>query len=141
MKIETKVHLMTYTDSYWTLLPVVVEELILQYKDSQELIEWRESVTSRELCEQIVKYGVLREKWALGFIQCRPARCQSYSRLYSQSYSVDPCKKCMRIYGFYWDKMCVKRKCLLASDLDMAIANCNYRKVVFANIWASFPRE
>ena len=128
MELETKLRLMKHTDSYWTLLPVLVEELILAYKNSQELIEWRESVASRELCEQIVKYGVLREKWSLGFIQCRPVRCRPVR-----------CDKCMRISGFYWDRMCVKRKCFLAFNLDLAIANCNYRKVLYTRIWASFP--
>ena len=132
MEVETKLRLMKYTDSYWTLLPVIVEDLILAYRNSQELIEWRESVASRELCKQIVKYGELREKWSIGFIQCRPVRCQFHVR-------VEPCNKCMRIYGFYWDRMCVKRKCFLAFNLDLAIANCNYRKVLYTRIRASFP--
>ena len=131
MEVETKLRLMKYTDSYWTLLPVIVEDLILAYRNSQELIEWRESVASRELCKQIVKYGVLREKWTLGFIQCLPLRRCACTTKDSD--------KCMRIYGFYWDRMCVKRKCFLAFNLDMAIANCNYRKVLFTRIRASFP--
>ena len=126
MEVET-----SSSHSYWTLLPVLVKELIVQYKTSQELIEWRESVASRELCEQIVKYGVLREKWSLGFIQCLPLR-----RCACTTKEGD---KCMRIYGFYWDTESVKRKCFLAFNLDMAIANCNYRKVLFTRIWASFP--
>ena len=131
MDVKTKLMLLNHTDSYWTLLPVIVEDLILAYRNSQELIEWRESVASRELCKQIVKYGVLREKWTLGFIQCLPLRRCACTTKDSD--------KCMRIYGFYWDGMCVKRKCFLAFDLDMAIANCNYRKVLYTRIRASFP--
>ena len=134
MHLETKLHLMKYTDSYWTLLPVIVKELILQYKTSQELIEWRESEGNRALCVQIRKYGELREKWTLGFIQCLPLR---------RCACTEDGDKCMRIYGFYWDtkrnENIVKRKCFLAFNLDMAIANCNYRKVLYTRIWASFP--
>ena len=131
MDVKTKLMLLNHTDSYWTLLPVIVKELILLFKTSQELIEWRESVMSLELCKQIVKYGELREKWTLGFIQCLPLRRCACTTKDSD--------KCMRIYGFYWDQMCVKRKCFLAFDLDMAIANCNYRKVLYTRIRASFP--
>ena len=35
MDVETKLMLLNHTDSYWTLFPVMVKELILQYKDSQ----------------------------------------------------------------------------------------------------------
>ena len=134
MDLETKLHLMKHTDSYWTLFPLVVKEKILEYKTSQELIEWRESEWNRALCVQIRKYGELREKWAIGFIQCLPVRC----RCCTEDERGD---KCMRIYGFYWDTMCVKRKCFLAFNLDLAIANCNYRKVLYTRIWTSFPRE
>ena len=42
MDVKTKVMLLKHTDSYWTLFPADVKEMILQYKDSQELIEHRE---------------------------------------------------------------------------------------------------
>ena len=46
MDVKTKLTLMKHTDSYWTLLPPEVKELILTYKESQERIEWRESEES-----------------------------------------------------------------------------------------------
>ena len=136
MTPETFIH----TDSYWTLLPVIVKEKILEYKNSQELIEWRESEWNCALREQIRKYAELREKWAIGFIQCLPVtrRCRYRPWISDED---ERGGKCMRIYGFYWDTMCVKRKCFLAFNLDLAIANCNYRKVLYNRIWASFPRE
>ena len=53
MNPEAKLELMKHMDSYWMLLPEEIKELILKYKESQELIEWRESKVSRDLCEQI----------------------------------------------------------------------------------------
>ena len=61
MYLETKLDLMKYTDAYWDMLPSEVKEFILEYKESQELIEWRESKTSRDLCKQIRAYARLQE--------------------------------------------------------------------------------
>ena len=41
MDVQTKLHSLKYIDSYWTLLPPEIKELILKYGESQELIEWR----------------------------------------------------------------------------------------------------
>ena len=71
MDVKTKLMLLKHTDSYWTLFPVVVKEKILQYKDSQELIEHRERRASRDLCEQIGLYAALQRKWFIGPIRCR----------------------------------------------------------------------
>ena len=57
MDIKTKLDLLKYTDSYWMLLPPEIKEMILKYKESQELIEWRESFSSRRVCLQIEAYG------------------------------------------------------------------------------------
>ena len=49
MDIKTKMMLLKYTDSYWMLLPPEMKEIILKYKESQELIAWRESFASRRM--------------------------------------------------------------------------------------------
>ena len=41
MDVQIKLHLLKYMDRYWTLLPPEIKELILKYRESQELIEWR----------------------------------------------------------------------------------------------------
>ena len=58
--LKTKLELMKHTDSYWTLLQTEIKEVILNYKERQELIEWRESEVSKALCKQIEMYGSLR---------------------------------------------------------------------------------
>ena len=50
MDHETKMELLKWTDSYWDMLPSEMKEIILKYKESQELIERRESVSNRALC-------------------------------------------------------------------------------------------
>ena len=47
MDIETKLKLLNVVESYWDLLPPEIKDLILKYKESQELIEWRESPASQ----------------------------------------------------------------------------------------------
>ena len=37
-------------NSYWDLLPPEMKEYILAFKESQELIEWRERKLNRALC-------------------------------------------------------------------------------------------
>ena len=54
------------------LLPEEIKELILKYKESEELIEWHESEMSRTLCEQIRAYEELRREWFIGLIRCIP---------------------------------------------------------------------
>ena len=60
MDNKTKVMLLKHTDSYWMLLPPEIKEIILKYKESQELIKWRESFSSRMICLQIEVNGQLR---------------------------------------------------------------------------------
>ena len=46
MDLEKKMELLNVVESYWDMLPPEIQQLILKYKESQELIEWRESYES-----------------------------------------------------------------------------------------------
>ena len=70
MNLEAKLGLMKHTDSYWTLLPPEIKEMILKYKESQELIEWRESFRNRVLRLHLEEHRRLRQKWFIGPIEC-----------------------------------------------------------------------
>ena len=72
MDLKTKMQLLRLTDSYSTLLPPEIKEMILNYKESQELIEWRENFYSLRVRHQIEAYGQLRLAWFIGPIQCKP---------------------------------------------------------------------
>ena len=74
MDNETKRMIIKHVDSNWDMLPPELQEMILKFKQSQELIEWRESPDSRELCHDIRSYGQLRQHWFIGPIQCKSYR-------------------------------------------------------------------
>ena len=102
MDNETKRMLLKHVDSYWDILPSEVKEMILKYKESQELIEWHESFYGFRVRRQIEGYGQLRRKWFIGPIQCRslrPLGCQCRPQC---SY--------MLIYGHYWDLNGARKK-------------------------------
>ena len=72
MDLEKKLELLNVVESYWDILPPEIKEMILKYKESQELIEWRESFYSLRVRRQIEDYGQLRRRWFIGPIQCKP---------------------------------------------------------------------
>ena len=81
MGIKKKLMLLKYSDSYWTLLPPEIKDMILKYKESQELIEWRERKLHFASCQEIEMYGRLRLKWFIGHVEWRcyyksACRCQ-----------------------------------------------------------------
>ena len=115
MKPETKLDLMKCTDSYWMLLPEEIKDMILKYKESQELIEWRESFVSRALCEQIRLYDKLRREWFIGPIRCRCFRTRVCGNDYTH----------MRVYGHYWDLNGVKKSVFLYYNLTIAMMRCD----------------
>jgi len=49
-----------------------MQEYVFKIRDSQALIERRESEVNHKLCEEIRQYGQLREKWGLVHIRVRP---------------------------------------------------------------------
>ena len=120
MDIEIKLKLLNIVESYWDLLPPEVKEKILNLKESQELIDWREGVLNRTLCKEIRMYRVLRERWQIGHIRCQPLYCK-------------PGELCeyMRVYGHYPDLQGVIQKTYLGISVDHAIMYVNFRRASF----------
>ena len=112
MDVKTKLMLLNHTDSYWTLL-FEVKELILQYRDSQALIEHRESVVSRKLRKQIRLYAELQRKWFIGPIRCKTVCTRVCGPLRCRSHGIVCRHECvsMRVYGHYWDLHGEKKNC------------------------------
>ena len=127
MDLKTKLDLMKHTDSYWTLLPDEIKELILNYRDRQELIEWRESEVSRAVCRQIEKHARLRAIWP-GHIECRPMRFQGAHLRTENGCNFGPFCDHMRIYGHY-DNIHddglnpVRRRAFIAFSMERAVEN------------------
>lgn len=119
MHVQTKLDLMKYTDSYWDLLPPELKELILKYKESQELIEWRERRINRRLCEQIEMYGQLRRQWILGPIRCQCKRTRVCGNVIYD----------MEVSGHYWDLNGTKQRLFLGHSLEIALLRCDSLKL------------
>ena len=107
-------------DDCWKLLPPEIKEMILMYKESQEVIEWRESASNRALCEQIRMYGQLRQKWFIG-----PVECRCY---YRHGYQCLPRCMFMMVFGHYWNLLGFKCKTFLNFGLGTAMIYCDYAK-------------
>ena len=127
MDLETKRELLKWTDSYWDLLPSEIKDLILEYKESQELIEWRESIWNRNLCRQIRMYSQLRQRWQIGHVQCQPIH---------RNIAVKCNCECMRVHGWYLDLRGRIHKTYLGTNLQQAMTNCDIRRVNYRdNEW------
>ena len=120
MDNKTKLELLNIVESYWDLLPPEVKEKILNLKESQELIDWREGVLNRTLCKEIRMYRVLRERWQIGHIRCQPLYCKPG----------ELCER-LRVYGHYPDLQGVIQKTYLGISVDHAIMYVNFRRASF----------
>ena len=117
MDLEKKLELLNAVESYWDMLPPEMKDLILKYKESQELIEWRENFHSLRLCRQIEAYGQLRLVWNIGPIQCKsriPKGCECQPRCF-----------CMKIFGHYWDLDGERKKGFLGYSFWNVIPRCD----------------
>ena len=120
MDLETKVELLKLTDSYWTLLPPEIKEIILKHKESQEVIDRCQSASNRALCKQIRLYEQLRQRWQVGHIQCRPKQCNPGVKC-----------ECMRVYGCFRDLRGRIQKCYLGVSIEHAMTYCDSRRVSY----------
>ena len=127
MDLETKRDLLKWTDSYWDMLLTEMKDLILEYKESQELIEWRESASSRALCRQIRMYELLRQRWQVGHVQCKPIHRKIGAKCNCE---------CMRVHGWYCDLSGRIHKTYLGTNFRQAMTNCDIRRVNYRdNEW------
>ena len=122
MDLETKRELLKWTDSYWDMLPREMKDLILEYKESQEFIDRRESASNRALCRQIRRYEQLRQRWQIGHVQCQPIH---------RKIGVKCNCECMRVHGWYCDLSGRIHKTYLGTNLQQAMINCDIRRVNF----------
>ena len=127
MELKTKRELLKWTDSFWDMLPREMKDLILEYKESQEFIDRRESASNRALCRQIRRYEQLRQRWQIGHVQCQPIH---------RKIGVKNNCECMRVHGWYLDLRGRIHKTYLGTNLQQAMTNCDIRRVVYRdNEW------
>ena len=117
MNLEKKMELLNIVESYWDLLPPELQQLILKYRESQKLIEWRESCFNVRLRRDIEAHGQIRMVWFIGPIQCipsRPKKCKCRPRCVF-----------MKIFGYYWNLMGEPRRSFLGYSFCHAIEGCH----------------
>ena len=108
-------------ESYWDLLPPEIKEYILAFKESQELIEWRESPASQWMCLQIRDYGDLRRAWYIG-----PIRCECYRVKTCRCHGRACCFN--RIFGLYWGLDGVRHSLFWGHCLHLIIPQCDFKR-------------
>ena len=120
MDLEKKMELLNVVESYWDMLPPEIQQLILKYKESQELIEWCESYRSRKMCWEIQGHGQLRKRWFIGPIRCKsavPKKCDCRPQCVF-----------MKIFG-YWTLSGEKKRVFLGYSFCHAIPGCDNVKI------------
>ena len=111
MSVRKKMKLTHSFESYWDMLPPEIKEMILQYKESQEAIDEERKERMREVCDDIVMYGRVKEKWGIGHVKCYVKK--------------GPCLGCdgyhVRVVGCYVNAENVDREIYLAYSLRKAL--------------------
>ena len=120
MDVKKKIELMKVMESYWTLLPPEIHQLILSLKRNQEMFEEERKRNLKAVGQEILLYHELKEKWALGHVRC-VVRCSFRPRL---KLSVPS----MCIYGHHVDLEDVKRKKFLGFSFERALQRVNHVK-------------
>ena len=118
MDVKTKIKLMNVMDSYWDLLPPEIHETIMMYKRNQEQIDEEKKERMREVCDEIVMYGRVKEKWGIGHVKCYIKKGPCFA---CDSYHV-------RVVGCYVNVENVEREAFLAYNLKKALQRVNHVK-------------
>ena len=56
MNVKKKMKLMNVIESCWDMLPPEIQEEVLAYKRSQELIDEKKKERMKDFCNEIMKY-------------------------------------------------------------------------------------
>ena len=56
MDVKRKMMLLKLYESYWLMLPTEIQEYIVVFKKSQDIIEWNNRIERRKLCTELKDY-------------------------------------------------------------------------------------
>ena len=114
---------MKVMESYWTLLPPEIHQLILSMKRDQEIFEEERKRNLEAVGREIMLYHELKEKWALGHVRCVVKRTEIPFRP-----RIKMSVPTMYIYGHHVDLEDVKRKKFLGFDFESALQRVDHVK-------------
>ena len=123
MDVKKKIELMKVMESYWTLLPPEIHQLILSMKRDQEIFEEERKRNLEAVGREIMLYHELKEKWALGHVRCVVKRTEILFRP-----RIKMSIPSMSIYGHHVDLEGVKRKKFLGFSFESALQRVNHVK-------------
>ena len=125
MDMRRKLLLMKSYKSYWLMLPAEIQEQIMIFKISQDVIEMRKKEQTVMLCKEIVKRHQLKEAWGLGPIRCRILKCKHCTE--GVLGKIPPHFK-FKFCGVYTDLSNVKKVVFLGHDIPGALQRVNHVK-------------
>ena len=118
MNVKKKMKLMNVIESCWDMLPPEIQEEVLAYKRSQELIDEKKKERMKDFCNEIMKYWELKREWGIGHVRCIVKRqicfsCYSYH---------------MKIIGCYADEENTPGERFLCYNFKSALQRINHVK-------------
>ena len=111
--------------SYWDWLPREIQEYIMSFVVSQQLIDARNKDSWKALCLDILQYGQLKVKWGLGPIVLKHKNCGLH---YCKS-RIPRTNKHLIILGKYEGIFHDMKQEFLGYNFKEAIARGNYVKL------------
>ena len=126
MDVERKLKLLNTYESYWLMLPSEIQEYIVVFKTSHDVVRHVEEYQKAQICHEIAQYYQLKVAWGLGPICCKIFKCKC---------DRSKCQDAMhvRICGTYYDVGNVKKssfwvtRCLeLYNESIMSNRFCNF---------------
>ena len=132
MVVQRKLLLLELYESYWLMLPSEIQEYILVFKISQDVIEDRKKEQTVMLCKEIAQRHKLKEAWGLGPIRCQVLKCKKCTE--GALGKIPPqfkfCKHVLhfKLHGVYTDLSNVKKIVFLGNDVSLALHRMNHVK-------------
>ena len=120
MDVQRKLMLLNTYESYWLMLPSEIQEYILVFKRSQDVIQQRKEYQAALICHEIAQYYKLKVSWGLGPICCKVFRCKCNRKCKDDVH--------LRICGVYYDRVNVKNVAFLGYNMSGALQRVNHVK-------------
>ena len=132
MDVKRKLTLLKLYESYWLMLPSEIQEYVMIFKISQDVIEMRKKEQKAMICEEIVKRHKLKEAWGLGPIICRVVKCKHCSEDGLEKIPPQFCNHILhfRLCGVYTDLSNAKKVVFLGYNIPNALKRIKHVKSI-----------
>ena len=120
MDIQRKLMLLNTYESYWLMLPSEIQEYIMIFKTSQDVIQHRKEYQQAVVCYEVAQYYKLKVAWGLGPICCKVFKCNCNHKCKDNVH--------LRICGVYYDRVNVKNIVFLGHSMSGALMRVNHVK-------------